>query len=114
MNKSIEIYKYLVDNCAGYANKIKGKTLMRLFEINDHKTLRSHIEELRQSNDYKYLVGSEAGKNGGYWIVTSEKERQLTIDHLYLRANEQLNTCSKMREKAIYEIINLPKVANEM
>ena len=105
MNKSMGIYNYLLENCKGYSNKIKGKQLMKIFDINDHKTLRRHIEEIRQNDKYRCLVGSEAGSNGGYWIVINQEEKKLAISHLYLRAMEQLNTCSKMEEKTIYEIV---------
>lgn len=98
-----QIYNYLLQNCLGYSNRIKGKNLMNIFNINDHKTLRSYIEKTRQNDEYEYLIGSEAGKDGGYFIVTNDKEKDLSINHIYLRAEEQLKTYENMKGKKVYE-----------
>ena len=96
------IYEYLLKNHAGYDNRIKGKELMKIFDIKDHKTLRSYIEKARQYKEYRYLIGSEAGRNGGYFMVTNGMEKDLTINHIRLRAEEQLSTCELMENKLIY------------
>lgn len=93
------IYDYLTKNCRGFENRIKGYELMKLFNINDHKTLRSYIENIRQHDEFCELVGSRAGKDGGYYIIRNLKEFNETVDHMYLRAMEMLNTCSKMKHK---------------
>ena len=98
-----QIYNYLLNNCLGYSNRIKGRKLMSIFNINDHKTLRSYIEKTRQDTEYEYLIGSEAGSNGGYFIVINDKEKQLSINHIYLRAEEQLKTYENMKGKKVYE-----------
>ena len=50
------IYDYLVNNCIGYDKRIKGWQLMKIFNIKDHKTLRSYIQELRQDEEIKALL----------------------------------------------------------
>ncbi len=97
------IYDYLLKNHAGYDNRIKGKELMKIFGIKDHKTLRSYIEKARQYKEYRYLIGSEAGSNGGYFMITNGMEKEQTINHIRLRAEEQLKTCDFMEKKEIYE-----------
>lgn len=102
MNKSQMIYDYLLENCIGYENRIKGYELMKLFDINDNKTLRSYIQETRKKDEYKYLVGSEAGFKGGYWIVNNAIEKKKTVKHLLLRAIEQLKMLKTIKRKEIY------------
>lgn len=97
-----KIYNYLLKYHAGYDNRIKGKELMKIFNIKDHKTLRSYIEKARQYKEYRYLIGSEAGSKGGYFMVTNGMEKDLTINHIRLRAEEQLETCDLMKSKEIY------------
>lgn len=78
---------------------------MKRFDIKSNKNLRKYIELIRQDDSFKYLVGSEAGSNGGYWIAVNQDEKKLTTQHLYLRAQEQLKTYSILKEKPIYEIV---------
>lgn len=105
MEKCLEIYNYLLENCLGYDKRVKGRELREIFDINSDKNLRRHIEIIRQSKNFQYLVGSEAGTKGGYWIVINQDEKILTTNHLYLRAKEQLKTYSILKGKDIYEII---------
>ena len=86
------IYDYLLNNCVGCDNRIKGWQLMKLFNIKDHKTLRGYIQELRNDEDIEELIGSVAGKGGGFFIIRNYTEYRDTIDHLYLRAMEMLKT----------------------
>lgn len=97
------IYDYLLNNCVGYENRIKGYQLMKLFKINDHKTFRSYIQEIRQSPDFPKLIGSEAGSNGGYFVISNYDEYKTTIDHHYLRAMEMLKTKHIMEQKYLNE-----------
>lgn len=99
-----QIYDYLLQNCLGYENRIKGRKLMGLFHIEDHKTLRSYIEKIRQEDEYEFLIGSEAGKNGGYFIPINLEEKELSTNHIRLRAEEQLRTYKNMKRKNIYEV----------
>ena len=86
------IYDYLVNNCVGYDNRVKGWQLMKLFNIKDHKTLRGYIQDLRNDEDIEELIGSVAGHGGGFYIIRNYAEYKDTIDHLYLRAMEMLKT----------------------
>lgn len=101
-----QIYDYLLQNCLGYKNRIKGRKLMDLFDIKDHKTLRSYIEKTRQDEKYEYLVGSEAGSSGGYFIPINSEEKEISTKHIRLRAEEQLKTYENMERKKIYEVEN--------
>ena len=94
------IYNYLTLKCVGYDNRIKGQVLMSKFKIKNHKTLRSYIELIRQSPDCPRMVGSEAGRNGGYWIIANKEEFNDTVFHLYARAKEMQRTAKTMQRKA--------------
>ena len=93
------IYDYLMLNCVGYENRIKAKTLMKKFNIKDNKTFRSYIQGIRKDAEFTRLVGSEAGQHGGYWIINSKEEFDITVQHHYARAIEMLNTCKILRKK---------------
>lgn len=95
-----EIYGYLKENAVGYENRIKSNKLMEEFGIATNDTLRSYIQEIRQSCILQKIVCSQAGNNGGYWIATSEEEVEETLKHLYNRAMEMLKTYSKIKNKA--------------
>lgn len=89
---------YLMINCKGYDNRQKAYQLMPIVDIQDHKTFRSLIEEIRQE-DNQIFICSEAGKDGGYWIPTEYDEVQTTIDHLIKRGHEMFKTASILRKK---------------
>lgn len=93
------IYDYLLNNCVGYDNRVKGWQLMNLFNIKDHKTLRGYIQELRNDETIDELIGSVAGKDGGFFIIRNYEEYKDTISHLYLRAMEMLKTRQSMIDK---------------
>lgn len=94
------IYKYFKSECVGYEKRVKGYELMKQFNIKDHKTLRSCIEEIRQSDELQKFVCSEAGQNGGYWLATNDNEVEITLEHLYKRSMEMLRTYSILKNKA--------------
>lgn len=94
-----KIYEYLKKNACGYSKRIKSSTLMQEFNINDNKTLRQHIQNIRQDETLQKIICSEAGKKGGYWIANNEQEIQETLDHLYNRAMEMLKTYSIIKKK---------------
>lgn len=102
MNKSKEIYEFLLKNALGYDNRIKGHKIMSYFDIHDHKTLRSYIETARQDKNLVYLIASESGSDGGYWIATTKSEKKATTNSLILRAEEMKKTAKKMQRKKIY------------
>lgn len=99
-----KIYEYLLNHALGFENRIKGEVLMKIFNIDDHKTLRSYIEEARNNSKYEYLIGSEAGRNGGYYIPINPEEKYVSTRHIRLRAENQLRTYEKMEGKRYYEI----------
>lgn len=72
---------------------------MKKFGIEDHKTFRRHIQNIREDYEYDRLIGSEAGYGGGYWIIKDRKEFEETVHHLYARANEMKNNCKIMVKK---------------
>lgn len=95
-----KIYNYLKDNAVGYENRVKSDVLMKEFNINDNKTLRSYIQEIRESEILTKIICSEAGKDGGYWIATDYKEIKKTLNHLYKRSMEMLKNYSMLKRKA--------------
>lgn len=95
-----QIHDYLKKNAVGYSKRVKSSVLMKGFNINDNKTLRKHIQNIRQDETLQKIVCSESGKNGGYWIAKNDKEVQETLDHLYNRAMEMLKTYSIIKKKA--------------
>ena len=95
-----QIHDYLKKNAVGYSKRVKSSILMKEFNINDNKTLRKHIQNIRQDETLQKIVCSESGKNGGYWIAKNDKEVQETLDHLYNRAMEMLKTYSIIKNKA--------------
>ena len=93
------IYNYLIANCVGYEHRVKAKTIMKRFDIKDHKTFRSYIQSIREDYQYPRLIGSEAGKSGGYWIIANKQEFEETVHHLYARALEMQKNCKIMKRK---------------
>ena len=94
-----KIYDYLKKNAVGYSKRVKSSILMKEFDIKDNKTFRAHIQSIRQSEVLQKIVCSEAGKNGGYWIATNDKEIEETLEHLYKRSMEMLKTYSIIQKK---------------
>ena len=99
-SKTYKIYDYLKNNAVGYSKRVKSSALMKKFNINDNKTFRAYIQEIRQSEVLQKIICSESGKNGGYWIATNQKEIEETLDHLYKRAMEMLKTYSIIKNKS--------------
>lgn len=93
------IYAYLVNNCVGYDNRVKARVLMSKFNIKDNKEFRGYIQSIREDYQYPRLIGSEAGKCGGYWIIANKKEFDETVHHLYARAIEMQKNCKIMKKK---------------
>ena len=42
-----EIHDYLKKNAVGYSKRVKSSILMKRFNIKDNKTLRQHIQNIR-------------------------------------------------------------------
>lgn len=96
------IYDYLLNNCVGYDNRIKGWQLMKLFNIKDHKTLRGYIQELRNDE----VISSEAGSKGGYYIPKNDEEFERGNKSQFLRGQEMLNTYYKQKRKYLQSKMN--------
>ena len=94
-----KIYDYLKNNAIGYEKRVKSWVLMKEFDIKDNKTLRSYIEEIRNSGTLQKIVCSEAGRCGGYWIATNDEEVYQTLEHLYKRSMQMLKTYSIIKKK---------------
>ena len=94
-----QIYDYLKKNALGYEKRVKSGVLMKEFNIHDNKTLRSYIEEIRNSGTLQKIVCSEAGQHGGYWIATTDEEVYQTLEHLYKRSMQMLKTYSIIKKK---------------
>lgn len=97
MQKEVLI-NYLINNCSGYENRQKAFKLMKIIDVEDHKTFRNIVEEIRQ-DDNEIFICSEAGSKGGYWIPINYEEVQNTLDHLHKRAKEMLKTYSILKKK---------------
>lgn len=95
-----KIYNYLKENAVGYEDRVKSDVLMKEFNITDNKTLRSYIQEIRESEVLTKIICSEAGKDGGYWIATDYKEVKKTLNHLYRRSMQMLKSYSVLKRKA--------------
>lgn len=100
MDKPNQIYNYLMQNCIGYDNRIKSDVLMDLFEIRSNKTFRTYIEIARE--EFDYFIASEAGRQGGYWIASNKKDKQITYNNLNLRAKRMLETSKRMMKKKLF------------
>lgn len=96
-----EIYSFLCKNAIGYENRVKSGLLMEMFNIPNNKTLRSYIQEIRQSDTLQKIICSEAGYSGGYWIATNDQEVCETMEHLYNRAMNMLKTYANIRKKSV-------------
>lgn len=94
-----KIYTYLKENAVGYDNRIKSNELMRIFDINTNETLRTYIQEIRESDTLQKVVCSEASVIGGYWIATNEDEVYQTLQHLYKRSMKMLYNYSIIKRK---------------
>lgn len=94
-----QIYDYLKKNAIGHEKRVKSGVLMQEFNIKDNKTLRDYIESIRNSDTLQKIVCSEAGKNGGYYLATTDEEVYQTLEHLYKRSMQMLKTYSKIKRK---------------
>lgn len=96
------IYEYLLENAIGYEKRVKGTTLMKEFNIKNNKLLRYYIEKIRMNDQFPQIIGSDSGANGGYFICVNEMEIEITLEHLYKRAMQMLETYKKIADKSHY------------
>lgn len=94
-----KIYDFMKNNAVGYEKRMKSSELMKYFNIDDNKTFRAYVEEIRQSAVLQKIICSESGYNGGYWIATNQDEVYDTLNHLYKRAMEMLKTYAIIKNK---------------
>lgn len=94
------IYVYLVNNAKGKENRIKGKEIIKHFNISGDKTLRKMIQEINADERCLSLIGAISGKNGGYFIPSTDEEKQEVINNRRHRANQMLRECHIMEWKA--------------
>ena len=85
-----QVYNYLVRNHVGSKNLIKNRELRWLFDIKDDKTMRKVIQNIRESKEFKKVVGSVSGKTGGFYICENVDEINETIANIKHRANQML------------------------
>lgn len=88
-----KIYDFLVSYCKGKDNLIKNKNLRKIFSINSDRALREVIQNIRQSKEYPLVIGSISGKQGGFYICTTEDEIEEAINNIKHRANQMLRMC---------------------
>lgn len=84
------VYEYLTANHVGKEKLIKNKDLRVLFDIHSDKALRKVIQNIRESKDYRKVIGSVSGKTGGFYVCENKEEIQETIDNIKHRANQML------------------------
>lgn len=99
MNKEKEIYDYLCQKHIGRNNRITNYKLRQLFDISNDKNLRKIIENIRNNDEFKKIVASKAGKDGGYWIANNKSDCLETIEHLQKRALKILSTSEIINDK---------------
>ena len=58
------VYMYLCQNHRGKDSLIKNKELRKLFNINSDKTMRKVIQNIRENENYKEMIGSVSGQSG--------------------------------------------------
>ena len=84
------VYKYLLENHVGSENLIKNQELRKIFDINSDKAMRRIIQNIRENKEYKKVVGSISGNNGGFYICKNDDEINETIANIKHRANQML------------------------
>lgn len=90
--KSIEdeVYEYLLSNHQGKDNLIKNQELRGIFKVGSDKAMRKIIQNIREDKNFKKMVGSVSGQNGGFYICITDEEMEETINNIKHRANQML------------------------
>ena len=96
------IYNYLENNCRGKENLVKNKELRDLFNIGSDRALREIIQNIRESKEYKDVIGSLSGKSGGFYICVNDDEIEETINNIKHRANQMLRMTHILEWKRDY------------
>ena len=87
------VYMYLCQNHRGKDSLIKNKELRKLFNINSDKTMRKVIQNIRENENYKEMIGSVSGQSGGFYMCLTDTEKKETINNIKHRAKEMLKMC---------------------
>lgn len=93
------VYAYLCTHHRGKDNLIKNKELRKLFDVNDDKSMRKVIQNIRQRDEFEESIGSISGKNGGFYICITDSEEKQTEENLTRRADEIYKTVDIMKRK---------------
>lgn len=93
------VYMYLCQNHRGKDSLIKNKELRKLFNINSDKTMRKVIQNIRENENYKEMIGSVSGKTGGFYMCLTDTEKKETINNIKHRAKEMLKMCEILENK---------------
>lgn len=93
------VYMYLCQNHRGKDSLIKNKELRKLFNINSDKTMRKVIQNIRENENYKEMIGSVSGRLGGFFTCITDTEKRETINNIKHRAKEMLRMCEILEKK---------------
>lgn len=93
------VYMYLCQNHRGKDSLIKNKELRKLFNINSDKTMRKVIQNIRENENYKEMIGSVSGQSGGFYMCLTDTEKRETINNIKHRAKEMLKMCEILEKK---------------
>lgn len=93
------VYMYLCQNHRGKDSLIKNKELRKLFNINSDKTMRKVIQNIRENENYKEMIGSVSGRLGGFFTCLTDTEKRETINNIKHRAKEMLKMCEILENK---------------
>lgn len=93
------VYMYLCQNHRGKDSLIKNKELRKLFNINSDKTMRKVIQNIRENENYKEMIGSVSGRLGGFYMCLTDTEKRETINNIKHRAKEMLKMCEILEKK---------------
>lgn len=93
------VYMYLCQNHRGKDSLIKNKELRKLFNINSDKTMRKVIQNIRENENYKEMIGSVSGRLGGFYMCLTDTEKKETINNIKHRAKEMLKMCEILEKK---------------
>jgi hypothetical protein len=93
------VYMYLCQNHRGKDSLIKNKELRKLFNINSDKTMRKVIQNIRENENYKEMIGSVSGQSGGFFTCITDTEKRETINNIKHRAKEMLRMCEILESK---------------
>lgn len=93
------VYMYLCQSHRGKDSLIKNKELRKLFNINSDKTMRKVIQNIRENENYKEMIGSVSGRLGGFFTCITDTEKRETINNIKHRAKEMLKMCEILEKK---------------